>query len=115
MNPPRALRAFRHRSFRIFFLGQGISQFGTWLQLYQASTAPDLRLRSVARRIALDEARHAALSFRIFDWLDQKLDHAGRQLVAARLFEARGIGGQLRQPSHRRLTWPTLSTSSASS
>ncbi|HZN85765.1 MAG TPA: MFS transporter, partial [Burkholderiales bacterium] len=37
MNPPRALRAFRHRSFRIFFFGQGISQFGTWLQLIATS------------------------------------------------------------------------------
>lgn len=37
MNLPRALRAFRHRSFRIFFLGQGISQFGTWLQLIATS------------------------------------------------------------------------------
>ena len=37
MNLPRALRAFRHRSFRIFFLGQGVSQFGTWLQLIATS------------------------------------------------------------------------------
>jgi len=34
---PRTLRAFRHRSFRIFFLGQGVSQFGTWLQLIATS------------------------------------------------------------------------------
>ncbi len=37
MNLPRGLRAFRHRSFRIFFLGQGVSQFGTWLQLIATS------------------------------------------------------------------------------
>jgi MFS family permease len=37
VNLPRTLRAFRHRSFRIFFLGQGISQFGTWLQLIATS------------------------------------------------------------------------------
>ena len=37
MNLPRALRAFRHRSFRLFFLGQGVSQFGTWLQLIATS------------------------------------------------------------------------------
>lgn len=37
MNLPRTLRAFRHRSFRIFFLGQGVSQFGTWLQLIATS------------------------------------------------------------------------------
>jgi len=37
VNLPRGLRAFRHRSFRIFFLGQGVSQFGTWLQLIATS------------------------------------------------------------------------------
>jgi MFS family permease len=37
VNLPHGLRAFRHRSFRIFFLGQGISQFGTWLQLIATS------------------------------------------------------------------------------
>jgi len=34
---PHGLRAFRHRGFRRFFLGQGISQFGTWLQLIATS------------------------------------------------------------------------------
>lgn len=37
MNLPHGLRAFRHRSFRLFFLGQGVSQFGTWLQLIATS------------------------------------------------------------------------------
>ncbi|MEO8718894.1 MAG: MFS transporter [Burkholderiales bacterium] len=37
MNFPHGLRAFRHRSFRLFFFGQGISQFGTWLQLIATS------------------------------------------------------------------------------
>lgn len=37
MTLPHGLRAFRHRSFRLFFLGQGISQFGTWLQLIATS------------------------------------------------------------------------------
>jgi MFS family permease len=34
---PHGLRAFRHRDFRRFILGQGISQFGTWLQLIATS------------------------------------------------------------------------------
>ena len=34
---PHGLRAFRHRGFRVFYLGQGISQFGTWLQLIATS------------------------------------------------------------------------------
>jgi len=37
VNLPHGLRAFRHRGFRIFFLGQGVSQFGTWLQLIATS------------------------------------------------------------------------------
>ena len=32
-----ALRAFRHRSFRLFMVGQGLSQIGTWLQLIATS------------------------------------------------------------------------------
>lgn len=32
-----SLRAFRHRSFRLFMLGQGVSQIGTWLQLIATS------------------------------------------------------------------------------
>lgn len=30
---PHSLRAFRHRNYRLFFFGQGVSQIGTWLQL----------------------------------------------------------------------------------
>jgi hypothetical protein len=61
---------------------------GTWLQLHQAAAARDPHLRAVARRIAEDEARHAALSFRIFDWLDPQLDAGERRLVRARLLDA---------------------------
>jgi len=34
---PRALRAFRHRDYRLFYAGQGISQIGTWLQMIATS------------------------------------------------------------------------------
>jgi MFS family permease len=34
---PHGLRALRHRDFRLFFAGQGISQIGTWLQLIATS------------------------------------------------------------------------------
>ena len=37
MTLPHGLRAFRHRRFRLFFFGQGVSQFGTWLQLIATS------------------------------------------------------------------------------
>ena len=34
---PHALRAFRHRDYRLYFAGQGVSQIGTWLQLIATS------------------------------------------------------------------------------
>lgn len=34
---PAALRAFRHRDYRLFYAGQGISQIGTWLQMIATS------------------------------------------------------------------------------
>ncbi|MDW8469545.1 MAG: MFS transporter [Burkholderiales bacterium] len=37
MNAPHSLRAFRHRDYRLYFVGQGISQVGTWLQLVATS------------------------------------------------------------------------------
>jgi hypothetical protein len=61
---------------------------GTWLQLHQAAAARDPHLRAVAHRIARDEAGHAALSFRVFDWLDQKLDASERRLVRTHLLAA---------------------------
>jgi MFS family permease len=37
MAVPHSLRAFRHRDFRLYFAGQGISQTGTWLQTIATS------------------------------------------------------------------------------
>lgn len=37
MNLPAGLRALRHRDFRLFFVGQGVSQMGTWLQMIATS------------------------------------------------------------------------------
>lgn len=37
MSLPHGLRALRHRDFRLFFAGQGVSQVGTWLQLIATS------------------------------------------------------------------------------
>ncbi len=34
---PHSLRAFRHRDYRLYFAGQGISQTGTWLQTIATS------------------------------------------------------------------------------
>ncbi|HWA39936.1 MAG TPA: MFS transporter [Burkholderiales bacterium] len=37
MKLPGGLRAFGHRNFRLFYVGQGLSQIGTWLQLIATS------------------------------------------------------------------------------
>jgi MFS family permease len=37
VNLPSGLRAFRHRDYRLFYLGQGVSQVGTWLQMIASS------------------------------------------------------------------------------
>ena len=37
MSLPRGLRALRYRDFQLFFVGQGVSQLGTWLQLVATS------------------------------------------------------------------------------
>ena len=37
MTLPHGLRAFRHRDYRLYFAGQGVSQIGTWLQLIATS------------------------------------------------------------------------------
>lgn len=37
MKLPHGLRALRHRDFRWFFAGQGVSQIGTWLQMIATS------------------------------------------------------------------------------
>jgi MFS family permease len=34
---PHGLRAFRHRDYRLYFAGQGVSQIGTWLQMVATS------------------------------------------------------------------------------
>src|SRR5260370_17212665 len=34
---PQGLRALRFRSFRLFFIGQGVSQIGSWLQMIATS------------------------------------------------------------------------------
>ncbi len=59
--------------------------FGAALNALQAERATDRRLRALMRSLAADELRHAALSWRVAEWLETKLDAAGR----ARIEEAR--------------------------
>jgi hypothetical protein len=55
--------------------------FGAWVALHQSKHAEDPRVRRVAAGIARDEARHAALAWRVFDWLEGRLDEKGRARV----------------------------------
>jgi hypothetical protein len=55
--------------------------FGTWLQVFQARAATHSFVRATALDIARDEAHHAALAFRLFDWLDRQLDPRERTQV----------------------------------
>jgi hypothetical protein len=56
--------------------------FGAALAAAQAERATDPRLRALWVRIAADELRHAALSWRIGGWLEARLDASGRAHVA---------------------------------
>jgi hypothetical protein len=56
--------------------------FGAALLAVQSQRAVDPALRALLRRIAGDEVRHAALSWRIAGWLDGQLDARGRRRVA---------------------------------
>jgi hypothetical protein len=61
--------------------------FGTWLQLHQAQHAPEPVLRAVAEQIARDEAEHAALAFRLFDFFDRGLTPDERREIRAAMRE----------------------------
>jgi hypothetical protein len=59
--------------------------FGAALAAVQAERAGDRRVRRMMRAVARDELDHAALSWRIAEWLEARLDAQGR----ARVNEAR--------------------------
>jgi hypothetical protein len=62
--------------------------FGAVLARYQAEHAPDHELRAALRRIAHEEAAHAALSLRIDAWAWARLPREARQRVARAREEA---------------------------
>lgn len=58
--------------------------FGALLATYQAESATDLEVRQVMARIAEDETRHAALSWKLMAWLTPQLsEHERAQVEAA--------------------------------
>jgi hypothetical protein len=52
--------------------------FGALIACYQAARATDRELAAAMRRIAVDEARHAALALRIDAWARPRLDRKAR-------------------------------------
>ncbi|APR85993.1 putative lipoprotein [Minicystis rosea] len=57
--------------------------FGALLVAYQAAHAPDEAMRRTFARIAADEARHAALSWAVSSWIEDRLTPRERARVAA--------------------------------
>jgi hypothetical protein len=55
--------------------------FGALIAAWQAQHARDPRVRASMQRIARDEARHAALGWRIFDWANERLPDEDRLRV----------------------------------
>ena len=56
--------------------------YGALVAEYQARTAADPEIRSVLRRIARDEARHARLSHDVAAWLEPRLSSDERAAIA---------------------------------
>ncbi|MFT3767979.1 MAG: hypothetical protein QM820_21215 [Minicystis sp.] len=57
--------------------------FGALLAAWQAAHAPDAEVRRTFARIAADEARHAALSWAVARWIEDRLGPRERARVAA--------------------------------
>jgi hypothetical protein len=57
--------------------------FGALIAMWQAEHATDASIAKAMKEIAVDETRHAALSWSVASWVDTKLDTAARARVAA--------------------------------
>ena len=62
--------------------------YGALVATWQARAAADPVVRAVMRRIARDEARHAALGWKVARWAEARLDHTSRARVAEARAEA---------------------------
>lgn len=70
--------------------------FGALLMRWQAAHATDASLQRLFARIAADETRHAALSWDVARWAEEKLDARARERVrAARARAVRSLRGRL--------------------
>jgi hypothetical protein len=64
--------------------------FGALVAQWQGEHARDFRVRAAMKRIARDEARHAALGWRIHDWVIARLSREDRARVDAAMARATG-------------------------
>jgi hypothetical protein len=55
--------------------------YGALVATFQARAAADADLRAAMRQIAKDETRHAALAWKIHDWVDRRLEASDRRQV----------------------------------
>jgi hypothetical protein len=80
--PVTALRSFEEIAIDNAIEGCVRETFGAAVAHVQACRAPSERVRSVMKRIARDETRHAQLSWELAEWFDTRLDPAARRRVA---------------------------------
>jgi hypothetical protein len=86
--PPIAPRSLEQLALENAREGCVEETFGAAIAAVQAERATDPAVRRLMRVIAREELRHAALAWRIADWLDARLDAAGRARVGGARREA---------------------------
>jgi hypothetical protein len=62
--------------------------FGALVAMHQATAARDPKIRAAMERIAVDEARHAALAWQVASWIDERLSPKARARVSKARREA---------------------------
>ena len=88
--PPRVqLRAHHARSVEAIALENAVEgcvreTFGAAVAAFQAARAEDPEIASLMHAVAADEARHAAVSWAVADWLSPKLTPQARERIRAR-------------------------------
>ena len=90
---PRSIRVSAVRDLEAIALENAVEgcvaeTWGCLVGMHQARYATNLRLRHAYRRIAVDEARHAQLSWDIAEWAEQKLDTAALRRISSRRAQA---------------------------
>ncbi|MFO0585884.1 MAG: ferritin-like domain-containing protein [Polyangiaceae bacterium] len=89
-SPPRVrLRTQRARTIEAIALENAVEgcvreTFGAAVAAFQAARAEDPEIASLMKEVAVDEARHAAVSWAVADWLSPRLTPKARARIRAR-------------------------------